>query len=139
MLCIIPSNGMSQPISASKQYSNLIHPFTLSTRIYGSTHYMPATALLCFSLRLQVKPSSFSFKSFGDAFRISGIGGSRGEAGSWPLVCTSQSTVVGYLDIQFSRQQPCLLQTAGRRCPCASPPMGAVGVVISLRELIKTV
>lgn len=70
---------------------------------------------------------AFLFKSFGDAFRISGIGGSRGEAGSWPLVCTSQSTAVGYLDIQFSRQQPCLLQTAGRRCPCASPPTGAVG------------
>ena len=56
-----------------------------------------------------------------------GISGSRGEAGCWSLVCTSQSTAVSCLDISFSLQQPCLLQTAGRRCPCASPPMGAVG------------
>ena len=107
--------------------------------------------------RLQVKPPTFSFpefwrrlqnywrrqwqptpvllpgKSRGQRSLVGcspwgrGISGSRGEAGRWSLVCTSQSTAVSCLDISFSLRQPCLLQTAGRRCPCASPPMGAVG------------
>ena len=145
---------MSQPIAHVFKSYSLLHSFNM---YLASARYMPSTALLCFSLkapsqatnvffsRVLETPSELLEKAMathsvllpgksrrrrslvGCGPRGRGMGGSRGEAGRWSLVCTSQSMVVSYLDISFPRQQPCLLQTAGRRCPCASPPMGAVG------------